>query len=439
MRSVLQMRCALVVMFCTCAGCVLSACANAVVSAPPGQPRIARPSRVVASPITHVVILIMENRSFNYMFMGYPNAHTVSSGILHTGQSVRLQQIPLEAIGDLGHAHPDFTAAYDGGKMDGFDLESWDPRLPQLAPYSHAPRVEVEPDWVIAQRYTIADEMFQSMTGNSYPAHQYLIAGQSDYAIGLPNSPGVWGCDSPPGTTVPVLNANGKMVPGPFPCFDYETLGDLLDAANIPWRYYTQTPTYTWNAYDAISHIRYGNDWTKNIYTPSTQFNTDVDSGILAPVTWLVPPDVNSDHSGNKSSTGPSYVASVVNAIGTSKFYGSTALFIVWDDWGGWYDDVAPPQLDRMGLGFRVPMLVVSAWARHGYVSHVQHEFGSILHFTEENFGLASLLQTDARADDLSDCFDYTQNPPPFVPIEAPVSFDQLKALAAADRAPPDQ
>ena len=418
---------------------VLAGCTDMGAPTPASQQHSARPAHSASTPIQHVVILIMENRSFNYMFMGYPNAHTVSSGLLHTGQAVQLQQIPLEAIGDLGHAHPDFTVAYDGGKMDGFDLESWDSRLPPLAPYSHAPRVEVEPDWVIAQRYTIADDTFQSMTGNSYPAHQYLIAGQSDYAIGLPNSPGVWGCDSPPGTKVPVLNDNGKMVSGPFPCFDYETLGDLLDGANVGWRFYTQTATYTWNAYDAISHIRYGQDWTNNIYVPSSQFNTDVDNGVLAPVTWIVPADINSDHSGNKSSTGPSYVASVVNAIGESQFYNSTALFIVWDDWGGWYDDVAPPQLDRMGLGFRVPMLVVSAWARQGYVSHVPHEFGSILHFTEENFGLGSLLQTDARADDLSDCFDYSQNPPPFVPIEAPVGFEQLKALAAADHAPPDQ
>ena len=390
------------------------------------------------TPITHVVILIMENRSFDYMFNGFPGAHTVQQGLTHDGQVVQLQQVPLEAVGDLGHAHPDFVSAFDGGKMDGFDLESWDPRLPSLAPYSHAPPGEVKPDWMIAQRYTLADDMFQSMTGNSYPAHQYLIAGQSDFAIGLPDA-NVWGCDSPPGTKVPVLNAQGKMVPGPFPCFDYMTLADLLDAAGVGWRYYTQSPTYTWNAYDAIKHIRDGQDWTSDIVTPSSQFDVDVANGSLAPVTWIVPADVNSDHSGNKSASGPSYVAAVVNSIGMSKFYGSTALFVVWDDWGGWYDDVAPPQLDLMGLGFRVPMLVVSPWARHGYVSHVQHEFGSILHFVESDFGLPSLLQTDARADDLSDCFDFSQKPPPFEPITAPLSFAQLKARAEADRSPPDQ
>jgi len=151
-----------------------------------------------------------------------------------------------------------------------------------------------------------------------------------------------------------------------------------------------------------------------------------------------VPANVNSDHSGSGSKSGPSYVASIVNAVGTSQFWNSTAIFVVWDDWGGWFDSVPPPQLDRMGLSFRVPLLVVSPWARHGYVSHVQHEFGSILHFTESNFGLGSLGQTDARADDLSDCFDYSQTPPPFKPIDAPFSPPQLRRLEAADTTPLD-
>lgn len=380
----------------------------------------------------------MENRSFNYLFNGFPGADTVRSGKIHTGQTVQLQQIPLEAKGDLGHAHPDFVAAYNNGMMDGFDLESWDPRLPPLAPYSYVPQSEVQPDWSIATQYTLADRMFESETANSYASHQYLIAGQSAYAIGLPHDPNTWGCDSRPGTTVPVLNSKGKMVNGPFPCYDYQTLGDLLDQHQLTWRYYTLTPFYTWNAYDAISHIRYGSDWTNNIVSPSSQFTTDVAAGNLAAVTWIVPDNRNSDHSGNGKKTGPSYVASIVNAVGQSQFWSSTAVFVVWDEWGGWYDRVAPQQLDRMGLSFRVPLLVVSPWSRHGYVSHVQHEFGSILHFTESNFGLGSLGQTDSRADDLSDSFDYTQSPPPFVPINAPYSSAQLKQIEATDTTAPD-
>ena len=424
---------------CAALGAVVVGCGGSAVSSVSQHPSaFAKPHAQATGPIAHVVVLIMENRSFNYMYLGYPNARTAYHGLTHDGKNLLMQKIPLEAIGDLGHTHPAFEAAYDNGKMDGFDLEGWDPRLPPYAPYAFAPHSEIAPDWDIARQYTLADENFMSVSANSYAAHQYLIAGQSDYAIGLPKDPYIWGCDSKPGTYVPVLNAQGHMVPGPFPCFDYETLADILDQAGLGWRYYTQTMTYDWNAYDAISQIRYGPDWGTDIVTPSSQFNIDVANGILAPVTWIVPADVNSDHSGNKSHSGPSYVASVVNSLGESKFWSSSALIIVWDDWGGWYDPVAPPQLDRMGLGFRVPMLVVSPWSRHNYVSHQQHEFGSVLHFVESTFGLPSLGQVDVRADDLSDCFDFTQTPPPFVPIAAPISPPELRAMAAADHAPPD-
>ena len=393
----------------------------------------------LGSPISHVVILIMENRSFDYLFNGFPGANTVQTGQIHTGQTIPLQQIPLEAKGDVNHNHPNWKVAYDNGKMDGFDLEGWSSYLPADAPYSYAPQSEVQPDWDLATQYTLADDMFESVTSNSYPAHQYLLAAQSGYAIGLPNDKTVWGCDSTPGTTVSLLNAQGHMVNGPFPCFTYGSLAALLDSAGIGWRYYTVTPTYTWNGYDAISPIRYSSDWTSDIIYPSTKFQTDVASGTLAAVTWIVPTNMNSDHSGTGSKSGPSYVASVANAIGASQFWNSTALFVVWDDWGGWYDHVAPPQLDRMGLGFRVPMLVVSPWSQHGYVSHVQHEFGSIIHFTESNFGLGNLGQTDIRADDLSDCFNYTQSPTRFVRIRQPMSDAQLRAIEASDRTPPDE
>jgi phospholipase C len=114
-------------------------------------------------------------------------------------------------------------------------------------------------------------------------------------------------------------------------------------------------------------------------------------------------------------------VASIVNSVGESQYWNSTAILTSWDDWGGWYDHVPPPQIDVMGLGLRVPLLVVSPWTRHGYISHQQHEFGSFLKLTEEVFNLPSLNTRDAVSDDLSDCFDFDQSPPPFVPIPAPV------------------
>jgi phospholipase C len=145
-----------------------------------------------------------------------------------------------------------------------------------------------------------------------------------------------------------------------------------------------------------------------NVISPSSQVLTDIANGQLADVVWVTPAQAASDHPKVNNGSGPSWVASVVNAIGNSQYWNNTAIFITWDDWGGFYDHVTPTIYNSFELSFRVPLIVVSPYAKPGYVSHAQHEFGSILKFTEETFGLPSLNTTDARADDLSDCFSFT-------------------------------
>ena len=189
-------------------------------------------------------------------------------------------------------------------------------------------------------------------------------------------------------------------------------------------------------AFDAIRHVRFGSDWTSDVITPQTTVLGDIAAGTLADVTWIVPSFPDSDHPLAASNRGPSWVSSIVNALGASPFWNSTAVFVVWDDWGGWYDHVAPRQLDAMGLGFRVPLIVVSPYAKHGYVSHVQHEFGSILRFAEETFGLPSLGQADARADDLGDCFDFRQTPQPFARLRTPYAPAEFMRERPTGQAP---
>jgi len=145
------------------------------------------------------------------------------------------------------------------------------------------------------------------------------------------------------------------------------------------------------DAFDAIKAVRDGTEWKTNVTHQPTVIFSDISNGTLPAVSWVVPDDVNSDHPGNGTDTGPSWVASIVNAVGESKYWHSTTVIVVWDDWGGFYDHVRPPFFDRWGgLGFRVPMLIVSAYSREGtskqrgYVSHTQYEFGSILKFVED-------------------------------------------------------
>jgi len=187
-----------------------------------------------------------------------------------------------------------------------------------------------------------------------------------------------------------------------------------------------------WSAPNALAHIRRGKDWA-NVVTPKSAILSDIAAGKLPGVSWVIPDAAASDHAAASDGSGPAWVASVVNAIGKSQYWQSTAIFVTWDDWGGWYDHVAPPMYNSYELGFRVPLIVISPYARPGYVSHRQHEFGSILHFTEEAFGLVPLGYTDVRADDLADCFNFNQPPLLFRTIQAP--FVSTASFASG---PPD-
>jgi phospholipase C len=394
---------------------LLTACGSHATSVAPtigaGAQDTARTSAV--SPIQHVVIIVQENRTFNNLFMGYPGATTATRGLKSNGKWQNLHELTLEGYPnvDICHAEACFVQAYDNGKMDGFNLiKHIGPSPPPLLPYHYVKRSDVKIYWDLAKQYTIADEMFESSGSSSFPAHQYLIAGQTGSQLDPPGRP--WGCDFP--------NKHYDY------CFDYQTLGDLLDNAGISWKYYSPgilgTPsTYSnWEAYDAIKHIRYGVDWApQHIVMPETTIFNDISNGNLASVTWIVPTFVNSDHLGcgiRCKDFGPNWVASIVDAIGQSKYWGNTAIFLTWDDWGGFYDPVPPKQIDSVGLGFRVPLIVISPYAKPHHLSHVDHEFGSILHFTEKLYGLPSLGQRDAVSDDLSDCFNYGQTPITFVP-----------------------
>ena len=363
------------------------------------------------TPITHIIVIMQENRSFDHLFQGFPGADTSTTGMNLTTE-VTLKPIAMANTHDPGHGHTDWWRDWDNGKMDGWGKD--------MTTYSYINKSEVKPYWTLAQTYTLGDRTFQSNTGPSFPAHQYMIAGQSGDTSSNPSG-AMWGCDADSGDRVALVGPNGTELPGVFPCFDYQTMGDLLDNAGVSWRYYAPEAGadsfFILSAFQAIRHIRYGPDWTNNVVSPETSVLTDIANGHLAQVSWVVPAFNNSDHPGAPNQ-GPDWVASIVNAVGASQYWNSTAVVISWDDSGGWYDHVPPPQIDSMGLGFRVPFIVVSPYARHAYISHVQHEQGSVLHFIEKDFRLPSLGTRDALSDDLSDCFDFTQKPTAYTHVQ---------------------
>jgi phospholipase C len=423
---------------------------------------VSRGSTLPPGKIQHVVVIFQENRTPDNLFQDPVligrNADIAQSGLNSQGLTIPLSPIDLGTNGsnpqnyDLGHSHKDFERMYDGGKMDGADLIGCSPPAncpPNAHPnpqYMYVNPADVQPYFALAELYTFADRMFQTNQGPSFPAHQFIISGTSAPSAGsalfaaenakVPGPPS-GGCDSLPGSTVAMIDPTGSEATTMFPCFDHPTLTDLLETNGNTWRYYSPSRGI-WNGPEAIQHICGtltgsgtcgGTDWNSHVVLNNTQLFTDIGSNQLPEVSWVIPSGQASDHAASNDGSGPSWVASVVNAIGNSPYWANTAIFITWDDWGGWYDHVPPPQVlancSQWGCGyvygFRVPLIVVSPYAKAQYISHVPHDFGSILKFIESTFGLPSLGYADATADDFSDCFDLNQAPLVFQTISAPL------------------
>jgi phospholipase C len=416
-----------------------------------------------AAVIEHIVIIFQENRSTDNLFQDpvlvSRGADIANSGMNSLGQTIPLVPIDLGTAGsnpqnyDLSHAHSAFVDMYDGGKMDGPN-HGCTP-LAQCPPKAHpnfwlkyVNPSDVQPYFALAEQYTFGDRMFQTNQGPSFPAHQFIISGTSAptqtsplFAAENPVPQSPAGCIAPLTSRVAMIDATGsETIPAAeYPCFEHPTLTDLLETNGITWRYYTPTPGSIWSAPDAIEHICQqqtingtltctGPEWTNNVVIPQSQVLVDIASGQLAEVTWIIPDGLSSDHALTNDGTGPSWVASIVNAIGNSSYWANTAIIITWDDWGGWYDHVAPKIINDgvswgsgYVYGFRVPLIVVSPYAKAAYISHVTHDFGSILKFIETRFKLPSLGYADGPADDLSDCFNLTQTPLTFHTIPAPL------------------
>jgi len=237
------------------------------------------------------------------------------------------------------------------------------------------------------------------------------------------------GCTAPPAQLVYMIDPQGQESSQQYPCFDHPTLTDFLDEQNINWKYYTLSAGSIWTGPNAIKHMCVpnssgtqctGSDWTKHVVLNQTQVLTDIANNALTTVSWVIPDGQESDHAQINNGTGPAWVASIVNAIGNSPYWANTTILIAWDDWGGWYDHVAPSIKNSYEFGFRVPMIVISPYAKAEYISTVPHDFGSILKYMEQTLVLPSLRYADEDADDLSDCFDYDQAPLKFQTINAP-------------------
>lgn len=381
-------------------------------------------------PIKHIVFIIKENRTFDNYFGRYAGANGATTGKTSTGETVKLSVATDAFEPDLGHAFLDGVKSINGGKMDGFDQVT---NGETMNGYSAFTREGIPNYWAYADEFVLGDNMFTSMYGPTFPAHLYTVAAQSGRVIGNKDQTSTEGgyCDDINETVLrfqrlslkekreimAAEEANDADTIVQYwehvrACFNFEVLPDQLDKAGIGWHYYADEGSWM-NAMLAIKHMRFSSHWGKEI-TGEEDFPVDIAKERLAPVTWVVPgPGVNEHPGGPSVCVGENWTVSVVNQIMRSKYWKDTAIFLTWDDFGGFYDHVPPPHYDVMGLGPRAPLLVISPWAKEGYVDSTEYEFSSVLKFIETVHGLDCMTKRDCQASNMMNAFDFEQDVAP--------------------------
>jgi phospholipase C len=397
----------------------------------------------------YVIVIVQENRSVDNLFQKQPGVDTQSFGFDSNHRRVRLVKRHLGIPIDCDHSHKAFVAQV----TQGFDKVYCGPGAPPEAAFSYVNPADITQYTALASQYTFADEVLQSNEGPSFPAHIYLIAATSgtpgsqfnisenDRAgFDIPRMKHPPGCDAPPGSVVATVDMTSAF-PGIegnpiFPCINPPTIFNELDSAHISWKYYTPSVDFIWTSPYAIQSL-YLND-KANVIQPETRVLADIQKNRLAQVSYVIPSGLNSDHPGLDYDGGPTWVASIVNALGTSQYWNQCAIIIVWDDWGGWFDHVAyrhpsSNPVDPYEYGLRVPLIAVGPFAKSNYVDHQQRDFAAIPHFIEDVYGLSTLGQLDAQTDDLFTLFNFGGQPRKFNPI--PTGSVTIKSLI---NRPPD-
>jgi phospholipase C len=377
--------------------------------------------------IDHVIFIVKENHTYDNMFGTFNARYGTKTCSLSTGQVVPMGRAPDRYPHDIDHSFAAAVTAINGGKMNQFDLINLgntdsgdlDGDLLTCRQFTAA---DIPNYFAYARHFALGAKMFSSLHGPSFPNHLYTIAADS---LGVLDNPfhtvstSSWGCDAPNTEEdqefVRVLLPSG-IITKQFPCFSgVKTMAESLDNAGVSWKYYappSTDPAYIWSTFDAINDVRNGPDWSK-VVDPSN-FISDIQSNQLPAVSWVITPDWQSEHPYQSTCEGENATVAEMNALmNNPTLWNTTAVFIIWDDFGGMYDHVASPNLDTFGLGPRVPLLVISPYARKAYISPTQYEFTSVLKFIEERFGLPALGTRDANANDITDSFNFSQRPLP--------------------------
>jgi phospholipase C len=409
------------------------------------------------TPIRHVVVIVKENHTFDNDFGSFPGAEgtlaadgsnqcpTVSGG------KEPCRRPPDAPKTDMCHSHDCAVTDWDGGKMDGWNHPGGSDGAGKGMPYLQYVEADIPHYWAYARRFTLADHFFTNVLGPSFPGQMFALAAQAGWAIGNPpfdvpgkvtvNPPAVlgphpyWGCDQWAGDTVDIL-AMGTTPAKVFPCFDIPSIPDILPAG-VDWKFYGSNWdgffSEIWSMFNAIRSIRQDPArWSRVV--AADQLTADLQNHRLPAVSWLVNQDEHSEHPRllipvlpipplGGVCLGESWTVGFINQIMQSEYWADTAILLAMDDFGGWYDHVPPPRqyggdaAHPYGLGFRVPLIIISPYARPGFIFREPAETASIARFIEKVFGSPGTLHDrdpaaqDAQANDLLGAFDFNQTP----------------------------
>jgi phospholipase C len=358
-------------------------------------PRAPRPS---TDPIEHILFVIQENHTFDNYFGTYPGADGLPRGLrvpTSPGGAPTLSPFHFTSplTHDLTHTWEAARAAMNGGKMDGFGSAEGSPSTMGYYDRSDLPNY-----WAYAESFTLCDRFFSSLAGPSLPNHLYTVAAQSGGVVKNLSQPPEGG-------------------------FDFPTIAELLGKSDTSWRYYDGTKgPKTFGLWNPLPGFKtFMNDPSLRAHlVPNVEYFKDLRDGMLPAVAWIIPNMPESEHPPHDLQVGMWYVTDVVNALMKSPYWRHTVLVITWDDYGGFYDHLPPPEVDRYGYGPRVPTIVISPYARRGHIDHTQYDFTSVLRMIEERFELPALTSRDRHANSLLKTLDLEQQPhPPFL-ISAP-------------------
>jgi phospholipase C len=397
---------------------LVSSGACSVAATPPATPKVG------IHKIQHVIVIMQENRSFDSYFGTYPGADgiPVSNGVPTvcvpdpaTRACVKPYHSSVDGSRGGPHKAANAIADVDGGKMDGFIAQAEtglgscsDPTDPVCTPAGQSDVMayhdgsDLPNYWQYAQHFVLQDHMFEPVESYSAPAHLFMVSEWSATC----SSHDPMSCKDAPDTPqtfssyVPV-----KLTPSKVPIYAWTDLTYLLHRNGVSWKYYTapgsiadcpddgatcgpqtkgsSTPMI-WNPLGYFDTVH--SDGQLDDIQTTTAFLSDAKEGHLPAVSWVVPDQDHSDHPPALVSSGQSYVTSLVNTVMRGPDWSSTAIFLAWDDWGGFYDHVVPPVVDGAGYGLRVPGLVISPYAREGYIDHQTLSFDAYVKFIEDDF-----------------------------------------------------